>query len=169
MSTNLASDFEITGPDGDGLLWLILHGNGTTGRAMFNLGKADRVAGQVALRLEEDRRAALAAPAQQPIPIAEVQVEPDYWSRGHFHEGRRKSPRVTGDLEHLAVGGEGLCRKPSPSVADRKPLTEQQAMDLWCKRPVCHQFVEAYMAGLRDGERAHGITAPDGVQGVGAA
>lgn len=52
--------FEITGPDADGLVWLVLHGNGTTGKAMFNLGSSDKLATQVALMLEQDRRAALA-------------------------------------------------------------------------------------------------------------
>lgn len=57
---SLADNFEITGPDDDGLLWLVLHGGGTTGKAMFNLGRAIGVAGQVALLLEQDRRAAIA-------------------------------------------------------------------------------------------------------------
>lgn len=56
----IASNFEITGPDADGLVWLVLHGNGTSGKAMFNLGSADRLAAQVALHFEADRRAAIA-------------------------------------------------------------------------------------------------------------
>lgn len=59
--------FEIAGPDADGLLWLVLHGTGTTGKAMFYLGSPDRVAGQVAVLLEQDRRAALAAPQAGPV------------------------------------------------------------------------------------------------------
>jgi hypothetical protein len=63
-------NFEIAGPDDDGLLWLVLHGDGTTGKAMFNLGAcSDRLAGQVALLLEQDRRAALAS-RQQPAEFA---------------------------------------------------------------------------------------------------
>ena len=57
---SVAVNFEVSGPDSDGLLWLLLHGNGTTGKAMFNLGKAHTVAAQVALHLEADRRAAIA-------------------------------------------------------------------------------------------------------------
>ena len=60
-------NFEITGPDGDGLVWLVLRGHGTSGSAMFNLGAANRLAAQVALKLEEDRRAALAASAQTEV------------------------------------------------------------------------------------------------------
>lgn len=56
---SVSDNFEITGPDDDGFVWLVLHGNGTTGKAMFNLGKADMLAVQVALHLESDRRAAI--------------------------------------------------------------------------------------------------------------
>jgi len=55
----LAANFEITGPDGDGLVWLVLHGNGLTGRAMFNLGQHDTFVAKVALMLEQDRRDAI--------------------------------------------------------------------------------------------------------------
>lgn len=55
----LAENFQITGPDADGLVWLVLHGNGTSGKAMFNLGNANSIATQVALLLEQDRLAAL--------------------------------------------------------------------------------------------------------------
>ena len=54
------TNFEIKGPDDDGVLWLVLHGNGTTGRAMFNLGSEAFISGKVAALLEQDRRAALA-------------------------------------------------------------------------------------------------------------
>jgi hypothetical protein len=56
----VANNFEITGPDEDGLVWLILRGRGTTGRALFNIGTADRIVAQVAMALEQDRRAAIA-------------------------------------------------------------------------------------------------------------
>lgn len=56
----VAENFAITGPDDDGLIWLVLHGNGATGMAVINLGRATGLAGQVALALEQDRCAALA-------------------------------------------------------------------------------------------------------------
>ena len=56
----VAANFEITGPDDDGLVWLHLYGQGTTGKAMFQLGSPDRVAVQVALLLEGRRKAAIA-------------------------------------------------------------------------------------------------------------
>ena len=56
----LANNFQITGPDEEGLVWLSLHGNGTTGKAMFNLGSADRLAAQVAMHLEVERQSAIA-------------------------------------------------------------------------------------------------------------
>jgi hypothetical protein len=62
----VANNFEICGPDADGLVWLVLHGNGTTGKGMFNLGTVDRIAVKVALELEADRRAAIAAATGAP-------------------------------------------------------------------------------------------------------
>lgn len=53
-------NFEITGPDDDGLVWLILNGNGTSGKGMFNLGEPANTDAQVALALEQDRTAAIA-------------------------------------------------------------------------------------------------------------
>lgn len=55
---SVATNFQITGPDDDGLVWLILHGNGVSGKAMFNLGSANQLATKVALELEADRLAA---------------------------------------------------------------------------------------------------------------
>lgn len=63
---SVATNFQITGPDDDGLVWLILHGNGVSGKAMFNLGKADTVAAQVVLHLEADRRTAIAKATGEP-------------------------------------------------------------------------------------------------------
>lgn len=60
---SVACNFEIAGPDADGIVWLILHGSGTTGKAMINIGTQDKVAAQVALHLEADRRAAIAKAA----------------------------------------------------------------------------------------------------------
>lgn len=60
---NVVESFEITEPDSDGLMWLVLHGNGTTGRAMVRIGYAESITGQVASHLEEDRKnAAIGAP-----------------------------------------------------------------------------------------------------------
>lgn len=52
-------NFEIQGPDDDGLVWLVLHGNDTSGKGMFNLGEPTEIATQVALELEKDRLAAI--------------------------------------------------------------------------------------------------------------
>lgn len=56
----VCENFQITGPDDDGLVWLVLHGNGTTGKAAVNLGNKDQIVSQVALLLEEDRVSAVA-------------------------------------------------------------------------------------------------------------
>lgn len=55
----VASNFEIQGPDDDGMVWLVLHGHGTTGRAMVRIGHKSLICAQVALELEADRAAAL--------------------------------------------------------------------------------------------------------------
>lgn len=55
----VAENLEISCPDDDGLVWLILHGKGTTGRAMFQLGKPAQIAVQTAMHLEQDRCAAI--------------------------------------------------------------------------------------------------------------
>lgn len=57
----VCQNFEVKGPDADGLYWLVLHGKGTGGMGAFNLGTAAKIATQVAMHLEEDRRAALNA------------------------------------------------------------------------------------------------------------
>lgn len=51
--------FRIEQPDADGLIWLVIEGQGTSANAMFNLGHLDRLAAKVALELEKDRVAAL--------------------------------------------------------------------------------------------------------------
>lgn len=55
----MLTNFEIRGPDADDLVWLVLHGKGTIGAGMVNLGRSMQLVAQVALRLEEQRRATL--------------------------------------------------------------------------------------------------------------
>lgn len=62
----LAQNFQVTGPDADGLVWLAMNVNGKTARAMFNLGPADSFVAKMALRFEEDRRDALRAAGVEP-------------------------------------------------------------------------------------------------------
>lgn len=56
----LAQNFYIKGPDDDGLVWLVLHSHGTPAMGMVNLGKSTDLVAKVALRLEQDRLAAIA-------------------------------------------------------------------------------------------------------------
>lgn len=62
---SVLENFEVRAPDEDGLVWLVLHGNGTTGKAMFNLRSATKLAAQVAMLLEESRITALAKAKEQ--------------------------------------------------------------------------------------------------------
>ena len=41
--------------------------------------------------------------------------------------------------------------------AQRKPLTDEELMDAFCITPNIFQFVQAYKAGVRFAEAAHGI------------
>lgn len=56
----VAESFEVRAPDADGDVWLVIHESNASGQGGVNLGKADRIVAQVALLLEESRRAALA-------------------------------------------------------------------------------------------------------------
>lgn len=62
-----------------------------------------------------------------------------------------------------------LCRvEPTKRIADfvplytasppsREPLTDDAILDAFCHTPGIHQFVQAFKAGVRFAERAHGI------------
>lgn len=56
----VAESFEVRAPDADGDVWLVIKEAGVRGEGAVNLGKADRIVAQVALFLEESRRAAVA-------------------------------------------------------------------------------------------------------------
>ena len=64
-------NFEIRKPDADGHVWLIMHGNGTTGQGALNLGAASRFVTKVAACLEEDRIRAL---RDEPATVATPRV-----------------------------------------------------------------------------------------------
>jgi hypothetical protein len=51
----------VTGPDDDGLVWINLPGNGTTGKAILRVGKAGLIAAQCAKLYEEQRTKAITA------------------------------------------------------------------------------------------------------------
>jgi len=65
-------------------------------------------------------------------PVAVVAVEADYWSRGHFYEGRKHVLRPLGDIESLPVGTQlyahpaGVTTVSAPGVDPRKPGTPQE-------------------------------------------
>lgn len=81
-------NFEITGPDGDNLIWLVLHGNGCNGKGMVNLGTPDQIVGKVALLLEEDRKRALAL-SEQPLKCIHAwAIEGEHWVCAYCGETR---------------------------------------------------------------------------------
>ena len=60
-------------------------------------------------------RAALAEPVQEPVLV--VEKEPDYWSRGHFHEGSRSHIDPT-KVWSLPIGTKLYTAPP-----EHKPLS----------------------------------------------
>ncbi|MBW8463349.1 hypothetical protein [Acidovorax sp.] len=47
--------------------------------------------------------------------------------------------------------------QPTQAQAGAVPLTEDQALDAFCRTTGIHQFVRAFMAGVRFAEQHHGI------------
>lgn len=52
-------------------------------------------------------------------------------------------------------------RAPQPAPV-REPLTQVAILNAYCATPGIHQFIEAFVAGARFAERAHGIAACSG-------
>ncbi len=50
-----------------------------------------------------------------------------------------------------------LALYTAPPAAQRQPLTDVQIMDAFCATPGIYQFVQAFAAGARFAEAAHGI------------
>lgn len=55
-----------------------------------------------------------------------------------------------------------LAKWGSPQPVVREPLTHDEALDAFCHTPGIYQFVQAFMAGVRFAEQAHGITQKGG-------
>lgn len=136
----LAASFEITGPDADGLLWLVLHGNGTTGKAMFNLRQADGIAGQVALMLESNRRAAIAKAAGS-APVADMPIPDGYYSA---------SNEVIGLLDAALAAPEQAAQPVAEWQARVGPKGQWRRIDPTGTGETLEQRV-AYLRGLKNG------------------
>jgi hypothetical protein len=78
LALEALENVQITGPDADGLLWINLPGNGTTGKAILRVGKEGLIASQCAKLFEIDRSKAITAlrqaieQAEQAQPVARV-------------------------------------------------------------------------------------------------
>lgn len=55
-----------------------------------------------------------------------------------------------------------LAKWGTPQPVVREPLTHDEALDAFCHTPGIYQFVQAFMAGVRFAEQAHGITQKGG-------
>lgn len=95
----------ITGPDDDGVVWLNLPGNGTTGKAIIRVGKSGLIASQCAtlageqLRSAADAlRTALEQPAVEP-------VRPDVLEKLSYHCLERDDLTLDDCLTYLQTNG----------------------------------------------------------------
>ena len=103
--------FEITGPDDDGLSWLVLRGKGTNGSAMINLGSDEQIVGKVAAMFEQDRRAAL---AQLEAPAQASAVD----ERAVDAAARKIAECMDYPWEHMPEKGRSTMREHAKSVLD---------------------------------------------------
>ena len=94
-------------------------------------------------------RAALAEPVQEPVLV--VEKEPDYWDRGHFHQGRKPHIDPT-KVWNLPIGTNLYTAPPQ-----RKPLAEWRITDLMVDidpEDVCSW---SFRQGVYAAEKHHGI------------
>ena len=89
LALDALKNVAVTGPDDDGLVWINLPGNGTTGKAILRVGKSGLIAAQCAKLYEEQRtkaitaiKQALAAPVQEPVHQWRQKHSP-YWYDGY--------------------------------------------------------------------------------------
>ena len=93
--------------------------------------------------------AALAEPVQEPVLV--VEKEPDYWSRGHFHQGSKPHIDPT-KVWNLPIGAKLYTAPPQ-----RKPLAEWQISDLMADidpEDVCSW---SFRQGVYAAEKHHGV------------
>ena len=68
---------------------------------------------------------------------------------GACHEGS--------SLKVSAMAAPTITSQPTQAQAGAVPLTHDEALDAFCHTPGIHQFVQAFMAGVRFAEQHHGI------------
>ncbi|MFN4121311.1 hypothetical protein [Acidovorax sp.] len=76
-----------------------------------------------------------------------------------FWEGDDVAARVYGsDAETLRRRCAAITTpQPTQAQAGAVPLTHDEALDAFCHTPGIHQFVQAFVAGVRFAEQHHGI------------
>jgi hypothetical protein len=98
-----------------------------------------------------------AQPAASGEPALTIEKEPDYWSRGHYHEGSKPWIDPT-KVWSLPIGTRLYTAQPAPA-----PLTDEQidmiTAEQWGKG--LGAPYAAYRAYARAIEAAHGITAKE--------
>ncbi len=95
-------------------------------------------------------------PQRTPVPAGEpvAWLYVDDAGKGHRHISERSpSSYDPQDLADAEVFVTPLYTHPP----QRKPLSQDDLLDAFCKTPGVHQFVEAFVAGARFAEAQHGI------------
>lgn len=85
-----------------------------------------------------------------------IEVQLNHAERCDHIANRTMAEKQKGwDMERVALLSK--IRGTPPQPAKRKPLTQQEVVDGFCKTPHQVQYVAVFDAGVRFAERAHGI------------
>ena len=102
-----------------------------------------------------------AAPAAQEDAVAEVVIESDYWSRGHFYEGKRKTIRTLTSLESLPIGTRLVPENAAVPTTLAAPAAQRDAEDAaryrWLKSQASEELLNprAALSEICAGMRTH--------------
>ena len=108
-------------------------------------------------KIATDLEEALAKQEQEePVAVKHMMEWADYLKRKSDYGQHMKIPSgmSAGACWELAVELEQFI---NTTPQQRKPLTDEQAMDAYCETPPFGTYKEAFIAGVRFIEAAHGI------------
>ena len=90
----------------------------------------------------------------------EAKDEPVAWVRWdeeeNYYDVRRTQPPQEA-IEYLAKWNRPAWVSAYPTQPQRKPLTDEEIVETFCKAPHQTQYVAWFAAGVRYSEAAHGI------------
>lgn len=100
---------------------------------------------------EQALEAALAQQEEHAEPVLVVEKEPDYTSRGHFHEGSKPW------IDPVKVWALPVGTKLYTAPPQRKPLTDEQIREGLHQLPSEDACAWSFRRGVEFAQRAHGI------------